>query len=238
MNYLIFNGHRSDEMGLVISGDGTYNAPKRKATEYKIPGRNGTLIIDEGCYENITVTYPASIVRDFVRNAEALRAWLSNSPTYCRLEDSYHPDYFRLARYSGGVEFKNFTPRLRAASVSLVFDCKPQRYLKSGEIPISGVSGLRNPTAFQARPKIKFTAAETSGSIAVGNCTITFSDVAVGETITIDGETMDAITSGLQNANKYIVITGGDLVVDGGSYAPIVASGLSDFEIVPRWWTI
>ena len=171
INYLIFNGQSSDVFGMVISGSGTYNAPKRKYDTFTVPGRNGTLKIDGGSFENISVTYTAAIVHNLNSNAAALREWLLSPSGYCRLEDTYHPGEFRLAQFSGGVEFSDFSQFLRAASFNLTFDCKPQRFLKAGENPISNPATVYNPTSFSAKPMIKFTAAAKSGNVVIGNCT-------------------------------------------------------------------
>ena len=61
MSTLIFNGQDLADFGVHISGEGTFNAPTRAVEEQIVPGRNGTLIIDGGRWENIMVTYPAYI---------------------------------------------------------------------------------------------------------------------------------------------------------------------------------
>lgn len=139
LNKLIFDGVDSSDYGVYISGEGTYNAPARRGEKVSIPGRNGDLIIDEGAYENIPVTYPAFIgtkhKEEFDAKIEALRAELvSRGITYKRLTDTYHPDEFRLGVYREGLEVEP-TMHNRAGKFDIVFDCKPQRFLLSGEEP-------------------------------------------------------------------------------------------------------
>lgn len=236
-NYLIFNGHRSEEFGLYISGGGTFGAPKRKYDTFTVPGRNGTLRIDCGTFDNVSVTYKCAIVRNFAENAAALREWLLSASGYCRLEDTYHPGEYRLAQYSGGVDFSDFTQLLRAASTTLVFECKPQRFLKSGENPISNPANVFNPTAFPSKPIINFKTVTTSGSITIGECLITFDSLTVGDVISIDAETMDAVGKSGGNVNKSITIRG-EIALSPHVCSPVASDGIEDFTIVPRWWTL
>ena len=64
MHYLTFAGKSSQDFGLRISGEGTYNRPERSFTEYDVPGRNGSVIIDDGNFKNIEITYPCYVVQD------------------------------------------------------------------------------------------------------------------------------------------------------------------------------
>lgn len=237
MNYLIFNGRRSDEFGLHISGDGTYSAPQRQTEIITVPGRNGGLIIDNGTFENVSVTYSTTIVRDLAKNTAALREWLLSTAGYCRLEDTYHSDMFRLARYSGGVDFADFTQLLRAASVKLTFDCKPQRFLKSGEIPVDNPSFLHNPTAFPAKPFVRFKMSAESGSVTVGDCTITLTGMTVGDIVAFDAEIGDVVlqSSGAVVANAT---ASGEMALLPSKTTEVAATGIEALKIAPRWWTI
>lgn len=236
-NFLIFNGRPSRDFGIYISGSGTFGAPKRKFEEFTVPGRNGVLKIDSGTFENASVSYKCAIVQGFAQNAAALRAWLLSPAGYCRLEDTYHPDEFRMAHYSSGVDFTDFTQLLRAASVTLTFDCKPQRFLKSGENPIYNPVKIYNPTSFPAKPLIKFKMTAASGSVAVGECNIAISGMTIGDIITIDAETMDAVGAFGGNANNGVTITGG-MELHPQTYATVSSSGITDLTITPRWWII
>ena len=71
--YFIFDGIKSSDYGVWINGRETFNAPARRYNEYVVPGRNGTLTIDGGSFEDLEVTYPAFIVENFGANIEAFR---------------------------------------------------------------------------------------------------------------------------------------------------------------------
>ena len=140
LNKFNFDGVDSSKYGVYISGEATYNAPARRGEKVSIPGRNGDLIIDEGAYENIPVTYRSFIgtkhKEEFDARIEALRAELVARGTYRRLTDTYHPDEFRLGAYREGLEVEP-TMHNRAGEFDVVFDCKPQRFLTAGEEEIN-----------------------------------------------------------------------------------------------------
>lgn len=159
---LEFDGEMSGDYGLYISGEGAYNAPDRDVEMVTIPGRNGALALDHGRFENIEVTYPAGVFgtdeADFADKVGAIRAWLCSKKGYVRLTDEYNPDEFRLAIYKSGLEVS--PAKLMAGEFDLVFQCMPQRFLKSGEDAVTIESSgdtLTNPTLFNARPLLMVT---------------------------------------------------------------------------------
>ena len=139
--YFIFGDVKSSDYGVWISGGGTFNAPARRYKEYVVPGRNGTLTIDEGAYEEAEVTYPAFIARDFPANVEAFRNAIMAQNGYVRMTDSYHPDEFCLARYMAGLEVDTL-PGGRGGSFELTFKRDPRRFLLSGENVITYQEGM------------------------------------------------------------------------------------------------
>jgi len=132
--YFIFDGIKSSDYGVWISGGGTFNAPKRRYKDYTVPGRNGTLTIDEGVFEEIEVIYPAFIARDFPANIEAFRNELMARSGYVRMTDSYHPDEYYLAKYMDGLE-ADVLPAGVGGQFNLKFRRDPRRFLVSGETP-------------------------------------------------------------------------------------------------------
>lgn len=171
LNHLIYDGVDSSSFGVFISGDGVFDAPARRGEMISIPGRNGSLFMDEGVFENITVEYPAFIgtgyEATFRNKLGDLRSWLTSRGNYKRLTDTYHPDEFRLGVYREGFEVdpQHIT---RAGEFTMKFDCKPQRFLVSGEIPhiFTANGAITNPTLFASSPLIKVTG---DGMVAFGD---------------------------------------------------------------------
>ena len=160
LNHLTYDGVDSSAFGVFISGEGVFDAPARRGEMISIPGRNGSLFMDEGVFENITVEYPAFIGTGYEETFRTklgdLRSVLSSRGNYKRLTDTYHPDEFRLGVFREGLEVD---PQYitRAGGFTMKFDCKPQRFLVSGEEPIVMTSPrfITNPTLFFAKPLIK-----------------------------------------------------------------------------------
>ena len=171
LNKLIFDGVDSSDFGVFISGEGAFDAPARRGEMISIPGRNGSLFMDEGVFENITVEYPAFIGTSykeiFRTKLGDLRSALTSRGNYKRLEDTYHPDEFRLGVYREGLEVD---PQYltRAGGFTLKFECKPQRFLLSGEISHVFYSNgtILNPTLFASSPLIKVNG---NGTVAFGD---------------------------------------------------------------------
>lgn len=176
-----FDGENSRNYGVYITGQGVFNAPERNVEMVEIPGRNGAYALDKGTFNNIEVTYPAGIFADtetdFAEAVSDLRNFLCSRVGYVRLEDDYNPNEYRLAIYKSGLDVEH--DFLIAGEFELVFECKPQRFLKSGETAISVTSGdtITNPTLFDARPMLDI---EGYGNITVNGYNISLFDDLVG----------------------------------------------------------
>ena len=132
---LSFDGVESRNFGVYITGEAVYNAPARDVEMVSIPGRSGAFALDKGRFENIEVTYPAGIFADnetdFAEAISDFRNFLCSRRGYVRLTDEYNPNEYRMAIYKSGLEVS--PAQLKAGEFNLVFDCKPQRWLTSGE---------------------------------------------------------------------------------------------------------
>lgn len=233
MTRFYFDGKSCRDFGIYVSGSGTYNAPELDVTTYEIPGKNGDLVISNGRYKNIIVPYPAFIRNDFRHNAERARAWLLSPRGYRRLSDDYHPHEFRLARFAGPIDF-DMRFMNRSGECTLNFDCKPQRFLTSGEEKrtFSASSSLWNDTLFDAKPLITVYGSG-SGQITIGDTTVSFSDIA--DYVVLDCEIQDAYKGTL---NKNSTMTGSFPVLHPGNNIVSFSGGVTKIEIIPRWWTL
>lgn len=178
----VFDGVDSRDYGVYISGDAAFNAPERDVEMIEIPGRNGAFALDKGRFSNIEVTYPAGLFgateADFAAGINALRNALASRKGYCRLEDDYNPNEYRMAVYKSGLDV---TPAmLKAGEFDIVFECKPQRFLNSGETAQEATSGgsITNPTLFEAHPLLK---ADGYGSIGINGETVRIINGVVGD---------------------------------------------------------
>jgi phage-related protein len=234
-----FNGRSCAEFGIVASGSSTFNAPVRDITMAAVPGRNGDLVIDNGRFKNISVTYPVFIHRDFSNNAMKARAWLRGDAGYKRLEDEYDHDCFRLGVFTGPLDFDMKFLNL-AGEAYLTFNCKPQRFLKSGEKTISfaEVGTLHNFTMFEAQPIITVYGSG-AGTVSISGCTVEIK--AMEDQITLDCELMDAYQKvgegASQNMNGSIYAPDFPVLVPGENTISWTG-GVTAVDIIPRWWTL
>lgn len=232
-NVFIFDGKSSGDYGIYISGGQTFNAPERDVESIEIPGRNGNLTISRNRFKNIMVPYPVFVHKQFNENVAAARAWLLGSDGYCRLEDTYHPDQYRMAQFNGPIDFEmrflNYS-----GETTLTFNCKPQRWLKTGEqvIQCSNGDSILN-SGFPALPLIKVSGTG-GGYLYVGACVVQI--LSLDEYVILDSETQNAY-KGTINKNGTIAApefpvlqTGENTIYWGG--------GITAVEITPRWWTI
>lgn len=195
LNHLTYDGVDSSSFGVFISGEGVFGAPARRGEMISIPGRNGSLFMDEGVFENIPGKYPAFIgTKDEVEFREKLAAFrnaILSRGNYKKLSDTYHPDEFRLAVYRSGLEVEPEEYN-RSGRFELEFDCKPGRYLVSGEDPVifTANGSIVNPTLFASSPLIKVTG---NGTVSIGeNGEYRFIVSGNTGTIWIDSEIMEA----------------------------------------------
>lgn len=192
---LTFDGRSSSEFGVHITGESVFNAAERDVEFIDIPGRNGAYALDKGRFNNIQVTYPAGMYADteadFAQGISDFRNWLCSRKGYARLTDDYNPGEYRLAIYKSGLEVD--PAQLLAGEFTITFDCKPERFLTSGETAEAVTSGgtITNPTLFESKPIIE---AIGYGGIDINGATITVDDVPIGN-INLAGET----TVGLKN---------------------------------------
>ena len=192
---LTFDGRSSSEFGVHITGESVFNAAERDVEFIDIPGRNGAYALDKGRFNNMQVTYPAGMYADteadFAQGISDFRNWLCSRKGYARLTDDYNPGEYRLAIYKSGLEVD--PAQLLAGEFTITFDCKPERFLTSGETAEAVTSGgtITNPTLFESKPIIEVIG---YGSIDINGETITVDDVPIG-IINLAGET----TVGLKN---------------------------------------
>lgn len=135
-NSITFGGINSADFGIYISGEGVFNAPQRDVEMISVPGRNGAIALDRGRFQNIEVTYPAfnyeADYDTFQQQLSDFRNAICAQKGYNRLSDTFHPDEYRMATYLSGLEVKPIKYNT-ASEFNIVFNCKPQRYLTSGE---------------------------------------------------------------------------------------------------------
>ena len=188
-NKLVFGSVDSSTYGIYITGEAVYNAPERAVQLVSVAGRNGAIEIDQGRWENIEVTYSAGCFAetdaDFATAIRNFRNAVCSQIGYQRLTDTYNPNEYRMGLYMSGLDVTPASMN-RAGKFDITFNCKPQRWLASGETVVTVASGgkLTNPTLYNASPLL---ALEGYGTIGFNGYEIELSNSGLGE-ITITSQ--------------------------------------------------
>lgn len=134
--YIVFNDKKSSDFGVWASGSQIFETPAKRVERISVPGRNGDLIIEDGSFENVELTFKDCFIpNNFAENFSNFKSFLNRQKGYQRLELSWFPDEYRLATFADSISptIKNWDGR---GKFDITFNCKPQRFLKSGEEPI------------------------------------------------------------------------------------------------------
>jgi phage-related protein len=233
---LTWNGKNSRDLGIYISQVPNLSRPQRKMRVVDVDGRNGSLVFPQKAWNNVTRSYAiftGEQTWDAERYYDALVEWLS-ADGYQRLEDDFEPDVYRLAYFAGSVDIVNFFGE--SGTATLNFNCKPQKFLKSGEKAVSFSSGggtLRNPTGFEAKPLI-VVKGSGSGTVTIGGVSVSIS--SIGTSVTLDCENQDAY-NGSTNRNNTITASTFPTLKPGNNTIALTG-GTTSVTIIPRFWRL
>ena len=234
---LVWGGEASADYGMVIAEAPAFDKPAKRTDVFAVPGRNGSILFQDGSFEDVTRSYNVWIAErtgNLADRVNALTAWLYSKSGYTRLEDNFEPDVYRLAYFSGSNDISNELTQY--GQTTLTFTCRPERFYKSGEFPISVTNGdkLTNITRFASKPLIHIEAAGTV-NVTINGITVT---ATVTDYINIDCERMNAYRLPSENLNDKI--TGAfPVIVPGTNSVGITVTGtLTAVTITPRYFTI
>lgn len=199
-----------------------------------IPGRNGNLIFETGSYENRVGTASCfCLQKDVERAIGSAGRFLIGEKGYRRLETSDDPDHYWMARVENSPQI---SMRLRTlAPFDISFDCKPQRFVKSGETSVVFTSNgsISNQYGQTALPLITLYGNGT-GTLTIGSCVVEVK--SLDGVLYLDSDTQNAYNNdGNQNMNinapSFPTFPGGETRI-------AFSGGVERVEIVPRWWEL
>ena len=224
-----FNGKDFADFGVHVDESKAFGSPEKDYELVEIMGRNGNLSIYNDRFKDITLPFPCFIRTGFIEKYRSLLAYLNSQTGYQRLETDKEPNHFRKALFQGIVD-----PQTTAFNHGGFFTVNllahPQRFLKSGEIPVSATE-LWNPTYFDSHPLIR---CYGNGSLMINSQTITVASNPY-EYVDIDCDIMDAFC-GANNANSYVSFDTDSVVLRSGTNS--ITHDMTKVEITPRWYEI
>lgn len=228
-----FDGKSSEDVKVFVEAYPQRTIPARKFEAVSVPGRSGDVIFPQDAFENYEQIYSVYISAEKTKlhnMAGKVIEWLAQSG-YKRLEDSYEPDIYRMAYYTGGTSIESFFDEFGRAEIS--FNCMPQRWLIEGERAISLTKNMKltNPTIYPAKPKIKVTGSG-NGTLTVGGQVITLTGIS--SYLIIDSETMNCYKESTNENRKM----SGKFPELSGTTQITWSGGITAVEITPRWYRI
>lgn len=232
-NSLTIGGINSLDYGIYITGEGVYDAPNRAVEMVEIHGRNGALILDKGHFENVEIKYPCGSFGEGNKTFEQRITEFKNAVLslrgYQRLTDTYAADVYRLASCANGFEVAPVQGG-KAGEFDLVFNCKPQRFLTSGEtlVTVANNGTVTNPTAFDSQPVIEI---EGYGTLNVGDYEIEIENAVVGSVELLPASSGGSSTGVLDFANTASLVDNGDTItLEGFTVGLKVSSNSSTYS--------
>lgn len=243
MNYFEYNGISSLDMGLRIESKNVFSAPKYESKFQSIPGRDGDLILPNGRFPNVQITYsvflPARTKEQLAEKIAAVKAWLFYEPDrYHELRDSYDTTGFRKAVINTQLDIEDQLNKIGVFTVS--FSCMPFRYLDEGREAIMITSSpytITNPTAFRSKPYIRVNG-NGEGRISISSASqhLHWDLTNIDGYIELDSEQMN-FYKGSEPKNDCVEGRGFP-VLDPGTSSIVFAGDITSVSVIPRWVTL
>ena len=233
-NDFYLDGISAKSLGICLQRALTLSAPVPVTESVQVPGRNGTVVISTGAYKNRSgLAECFALQKDVIGKINEINRFLFASVGYRRLEISGDDDHFLMAKVKNGAQI---APRLQTLNpFEIAFDCKPQRFLKSGEntLTFTMPGDFLNIYGFPAKPIVK-AYGNGEGTVTIGDTTVRILDME--DHIILDCDTMNAYKGSL-NQNLYINAPEFP-TLESGTNAVSFSGGITKIEITPRWWEL
>ena len=242
MNYFEYKGIRSLDMGLRIEEKEVFTGPQYGLEFDEIPGRDGDLIRSGGRFPNVQVTYsvflPAKSVAELSAKIAAVKAWLyTDLDRYHQLTDTYNPNFYRKAVFSGKLDIEDELNRIGVFTVS--FSSLPFQYSEDGGTQKEYATGdtVNNPYPFASKPYIKvYGSGEGTLTIQAASHNSTWKFLELDSYLEIDSEQMNFYKDTMPKND--LVEGSGFPVLYPGENTVSFTGGITKIEIEPRWQTL
>lgn len=243
-DYMIYGTVDSRDYGLLLLSDEVAGAvPDYESVS--VPGRNGDLHISNNRWFNRERKMVLYCPETAKTSLESFIAALLAEPIYSKVSSSIWTDFFMYGTFKGGTEPRK-SVAYEAGRVEIIFDCKPQKFLTSGEEEIEIASGqatqnIENLTGFESKPLLRIQITSAFVNISVSGVTIqqtrSFSDTT---TVLLDTDTMDLFTTDGANVSSYFSISNHDDISlkPGDNAVSCSDTGTYTLFMKPRWWTL
>ena len=238
-DFFIFGGISSRDYNILLMVDkssGIFDGAERDYSTSEIPGKDGELTIDNGRWKNVTVKYHCGIGNQFRDSIRKFRERMATMIGPQRLEDSFNPEYFRMATIRKGLVNKTLYREGKASVFDVEFSCKPQLWLKEGERAreFSGAGTLRNPTLFTAKPLLRVYG---TGELYLGEHTINITEADGYTDIDCEAEECYKDTYAINCNGNVELLSGAFPTLPPGETGIALGTGITRVTLIPRWET-
>ncbi|KEH91688.1 phage putative tail component, N- domain protein (plasmid) [Clostridium botulinum C/D str. BKT12695] len=216
------------DFGIIIEKKPLIPMPQRNVENVKIPGRSGTLIIDDNTYDDITIQIECNFIAYEIKNrATQIKHWLMGSQEKLVLSDDI--DKFYIAQVVNKFDIAQSIRIL--GTFPVIFNCKPFMYYFSGLEPIE----ITSPTTIYSpefivpsEPKIVI-CGQGDITVNINNNSIKLKDVQ--DYITLDSTIQECYKNNSNCNNKmcgeFPLLLEENKISWNGS--------VSKVEIIPNW---
>ena len=222
--FFIYNGISSLTLGLRVETISSSPIPARRYDYITVPGRNGQMVIDRECYEDVRINVSINMMNGIITRSKLGELFDGQQGTLVLSDDLTRqydvvaiemPTVYRMRPFGRNYD-----------SVSVTFVCAPYRRWVNPTIETCTTSGTEYTYGgtLPGKPLITIIPADTD-TAAVGTVTIngTLIDIdAFDQTIAVDCELMECYfpdddnssANGIVSMEEYPVLTHGTFEVD------------------------
>lgn len=222
---ILINDKNCSDLKIVFSELPSIPKPVRNVEEKLVSGRDGSLIIDRGTYQNIPIM--------LIGHAECKRTELIDYfGTIGELKFETNPDRFWKYRVTA-IDIKEVLDDGVLLAFSINMSLAPHKYLVSGKSKIIGSStlSLKNDYNAKAYPFLKIKGTGTIGIIKNGIQILSIKDIT--DYVDIDCEA-DVIHR--NNVNYDNKATGDTFYLDANKTTELKFTGnVSEVILIPNW---
>ena len=235
-----FGNIRSQEYGIIITDVKTSVVAARDGSFFAVPGKNGDIYTSDNRRKNVNITYKCLIRKGFGTRFTLFVNVLARTPGYAILKDTIDTETFRMAIFDQQIN-ADLLSRGQAGLFSVQFNCKPQRFLEAGEIPVTFMGTGRHILENYGQPAKPEITVYGSGPayIVVNGKEIELLNLQ--GSLILDFETQNAYSIGIHGEiiNENGRIWGYEFEeLHFGTNFIDAYGGIEKIEVKPRWWLL
>ncbi|MBC1734951.1 hypothetical protein HB992_09745 [Listeria seeligeri] len=235
MGRFYYKNKWSSELGLLIEYNQTFPLPERAVNVVEVIGLDEAVIIDQGYYKNVIISFPVKLVpqrgRTVKEQIHEIATWLYSS-SYEQLITPDDRDYYRMVVYTSSSDFEEEMEKYGKGTIN--FSAKPYRYSRLGNKAITILTkGTKfNNDGATTKPIVRVYA---SGDVDLYINTQKMTLRGLNGFIELDSFMMTAKDAAGGNISNRVTSYPFLTLEHGSNTVTWTGGALSKIEIIPRW---